>query len=75
MNAGKALELGVIDEILNGDLLATVLEFANRVVDENRPLRVISRMTATLKAASGPDYFNGCARAWRKRLGVTWHPS
>lgn len=67
MSAKKALELGVIDEILNGDLLAAVLEFANRVVGENRPLRVISRMTAALKSTSGPEYFNGVRKGLEKK--------
>ncbi|WP_298432259.1 3-hydroxyacyl-CoA dehydrogenase NAD-binding domain-containing protein [Geobacter sp.] len=67
MSAAKALELGVIDEILGGDLLSSALEFAERVVGENRPLRVISRMTATLKGASGPDYFNGVRKSLEKK--------
>lgn len=58
ISATKALTLGLVDEILNGDLLTGALDFANRVVDEKRPLRVISQMTARLQTTSGADYFN-----------------
>ncbi len=38
----KALELGVVDEVIEGDLLAGALAFARRVLAEKRPLRKVS---------------------------------
>lgn len=42
IGAAKALESGVIDEIVDGDLLAGAIDFARRVIAEERPLRVAS---------------------------------
>lgn len=67
IKASRALSLGLIDEILNGELLAGALEFAARVVDEKRPLRVISRMPATLKSASAAEYFTEVRNTLGKR--------
>lgn len=67
ISAARALSLGVIDEVLNGEFLSAVLDFANRVVSEGRPPRVISRMTAVLNPASPPDYFNGVRKSLEKK--------
>ncbi|HSB95744.1 MAG TPA: 3-hydroxyacyl-CoA dehydrogenase NAD-binding domain-containing protein, partial [Spongiibacteraceae bacterium] len=40
--ANTAHELGMIDAIIDGDLLTGAIDFAERVVAEQRPLRVIS---------------------------------
>ncbi|MCW5626557.1 MAG: enoyl-CoA hydratase/isomerase family protein, partial [Burkholderiales bacterium] len=42
----KAHELGIVDEIIEGDLRAGALKFANRVVKESRPLRRASALSA-----------------------------
>jgi 3-hydroxyacyl-CoA dehydrogenase len=42
IDAARAAELGVIDAVIEGDLLAGGIEFARRVVAERRPLRVAS---------------------------------
>ncbi len=42
-DAAFALEHGLIDELVDGDLPAAALAFARRVLSEGRPLRVTSR--------------------------------
>lgn len=59
IGAEKALELGLVDEILGGDLIEGALEFAERVLAEKRPLRVVSQMTAPLSAPCAVEYFQG----------------
>lgn len=58
VNADRALELGLIDEILEGELLPAALAFARRVVAQGRALPVISRMTASLAASERADLFS-----------------
>lgn len=53
----KALELGLIDDILNGELLSASVSFATRIVSECLPLRKISRMNAVLKTENAADFF------------------
>ena len=43
IDARKALAAGVVDEVTDGDLLKAAIEFANKVVAEKRPLRLVSR--------------------------------
>ena len=38
----KALELGIVDELMEGDLLEGAIAFAHKVLAEKRPLRVTS---------------------------------
>lgn len=57
IGAAKALDLGVIDEIVDGDLLAGAVAFARRVVAERRPLRVASADDSRL-AAVDPGVFD-----------------
>ena len=38
ISAGQALAVGLVDEIVEGDLLSGAIAFANKVVSENRPL-------------------------------------
>jgi len=42
--ASKGLELGVIDELIDGDLLAGAIDFAHKVLAEQRPLRVAGQL-------------------------------
>ncbi len=44
----KALELGLIDEIVKGDIVAAGIQFANRVVREGREIRRTSAFPAKL---------------------------
>jgi 3-hydroxyacyl-CoA dehydrogenase len=44
VNGTKALELGIVDELVDGDLLAGAIAFARKIVAEGRPLRVTSQL-------------------------------
>ncbi|MBL4740666.1 MAG: enoyl-CoA hydratase/isomerase family protein [Sneathiella sp.] len=51
IGAKKALEVGLIDEIAGDDLKASAMAFAQKVVDENRPLVKISDRDDKLQEA------------------------
>ena len=42
--AAKAKAMGILDEIVEGDLKAAALAFAKKVVDEKRPIRKVSSL-------------------------------
>ncbi len=42
--AAKAKAMGILDEIVDGDLKAAALAFARKAVDEKLPLRRVSRL-------------------------------
>ena len=44
IDAAHARTLGVIDEVVPGDLLAGAIAFAQRVVQERRPLRIVKHL-------------------------------
>jgi 3-hydroxyacyl-CoA dehydrogenase len=50
--APRAHELGVLDELVEGDLLPGAVAFALRAVAEGRPLRVIAREDARVRGAA-----------------------
>ena len=63
--AAKALEQGLIDEVIEGDLLEGALAFAEKVVAEGRPLRKIRDLTEHIEAAKAdPELFE------RNRAGL-----
>ena len=63
--AAKALEQGLIDEVIEGDLLEGALAFAEKVVSEGRPLRKIRDLTEHIEAAKAdPELFE------RNRAGL-----
>jgi 3-hydroxyacyl-CoA dehydrogenase len=49
VSAERALELGLIDEIVKGDIAAAGVQFANRVVREGREIRRTSALEAKLE--------------------------
>lgn len=57
VSAAKALKLGIIDEILDGELLASAISYAERLVNQGVSLRVVSKMTASLSATGAVEYF------------------
>jgi 3-hydroxyacyl-CoA dehydrogenase len=57
----KALELGVIDEIVKGDIVQAAASFANRVVREGREIRRTSALSAKLEQPA--EAFFAAARA------------
>jgi 3-hydroxyacyl-CoA dehydrogenase len=63
----RAHELGIVDEIVEGDLAAAALKFAQRVVREGRPIRRISAMTVAVEGDA--DAFFAEARA---RIATQW---
>jgi 3-hydroxyacyl-CoA dehydrogenase len=48
VTAEKAKELGLIDEIVQGDLLDSALQFTKRILNEGKPLRRIRDLKAKL---------------------------
>ncbi len=50
--AGKARELGLLDEVVEGDLTAGAVAFAEKVVAEGRPLRKTRELTIDAGAAA-----------------------
>ncbi|MBW8753729.1 MAG: enoyl-CoA hydratase/isomerase family protein [Sphingomonadales bacterium] len=63
-DAAFALEAGLIDGLVDGDLRTGALAFARQVVAENRPLRVTSRMNDKVTGVD-PQLFVD----FRKKLG------
>jgi 3-hydroxyacyl-CoA dehydrogenase len=58
IGADEALEAGLIDEIVDGDLTAAGVAFAERVLAEKRPLKKIRDLDAKLAAVRGkPEVF------------------
>ncbi len=54
----EAHRLGLLDELVEGDLTAGAVAFAERVVAENRPLRKVREMEDRIAAARGkPEIF------------------
>ncbi|MBT6611381.1 MAG: 3-hydroxyacyl-CoA dehydrogenase, partial [Deltaproteobacteria bacterium] len=51
--APEALEVGLIDEMIEGDLKAGALAFATKVLAENRPLKKVSANNEKVEAARG----------------------
>src|SRR5258707_5789178 len=60
IGADEALKVGLIDEIVDGDLTAAGVAFAEKVVAEKRPLKKIRDLDDKLAAAPGkPEGFGG----------------
>jgi 3-hydroxyacyl-CoA dehydrogenase len=53
IGAREALEIGLIDEIVDGGLTDAAVRFAERVVAENRPLRKVRDLDDKVAAARG----------------------
>ena len=58
--AAKAKTMGILDEIVEGDLKAAALAFARKVVAEKRPLRKVSSLAAKVDT---PTIFDDFAKA------------
>ena len=64
----RALELGIIDEIVTGDLLAGAVKYANRVVKEGKPIRRASSLTVAVEGDADTFFAEArdrIAREWR----------
>ena len=60
VTAPKAKTIGIIDEIVEGDLKQAALAYARKVVDEKLPLRKVSTLSAKLDS---PTIFEDFAKA------------
>ena len=66
ISAREALECGVVDEVIDGDLLAGALAFTRRMFDEVRPLRKVSERGDRISGAD-PALFAGIRRKQAKK--------
>ena len=63
--AAKALVLGMIDEVVEGDVVEAAVACARRCVDENRPPRRASALDDKVAEARGtPEIFEGSGSRW-----------
>jgi len=69
IGADKALELGLIDEIVKGEIAAAGASFANRVVREGREPRKTSMLTATLDRPAAEFFAAARARIAKEYRG------
>jgi len=71
ISAQDALKEGLIDEIIEGDLVAGAVAFAQKVLAEKRPLRKIRDRREKVEAAKGkPEVFAEARKAFaRSRRG------
>jgi 3-hydroxyacyl-CoA dehydrogenase len=67
ISAQDALQEGLIDEIIEGDLVAGAVAFAKKVLAEKRPLRKIRDRREKVDAAKGkPEIFAEARKAFAK---------
>ncbi|MDM0021906.1 3-hydroxyacyl-CoA dehydrogenase NAD-binding domain-containing protein [Variovorax saccharolyticus] len=73
LSAKQALEAGLVDALIDGDLVQGALQFARRVVDENKALlRVRDRDEHLVTARGNPALFEKArAAVARKSRGLT----
>jgi 3-hydroxyacyl-CoA dehydrogenase len=57
VSAAEALKLGLVDEVIDGDLEAGAVAFAERVVAEGRPIRRTGELTPVLDEPGAFDEF------------------
>src|SRR5215470_11924918 len=69
VSAEKALELGLIDEIVKGEIAAAGATFANRVVREGREPRKTSAMTVKLEQPAAEFFAAARARIAKEYRG------
>ncbi|HUN56296.1 MAG TPA: 3-hydroxyacyl-CoA dehydrogenase NAD-binding domain-containing protein [Smithella sp.] len=58
--AAKAKAMGILDEIVDGDLKAAALTFAKKILEEKRPIRKVSSLDAK---ADSPSVFEDFAKS------------
>ena len=64
ISADEALALGLVDEIVDGDLTADAVAFAKKVVAENRPLKRVRDLEEKIEAARRqPELFDEFRRS------------
>ncbi|WP_328188495.1 3-hydroxyacyl-CoA dehydrogenase NAD-binding domain-containing protein [Marinobacter sp. OP 3.4] len=66
--AKNAAELGIVDEVAdNEDVKAAGLAFAQKVIDEGKPVRRVSELNDKLEAEKGSDVFNQFREGLKKK--------
>jgi 3-hydroxyacyl-CoA dehydrogenase len=65
--AKEALDAGLVDEIIEGDLVTGAVAFVRRVVAEKRPLVLVRNRDEKLAAARDPAAFDAAAANYTKR--------
>ncbi|PKN17807.1 MAG: 3-hydroxyacyl-CoA dehydrogenase [Deltaproteobacteria bacterium HGW-Deltaproteobacteria-6] len=60
VNAAKAKAMGILDEVVEGDLKAAAIAFAKKVVAEKLPIRRVSKLQAKLET---PTVFEDFAKS------------
>ena len=68
VSSEKAKELGLVDEIVSGDLRAAAISYANRLLTDGQGVRRASQLTARSRARRRrflPARANASAKAWR----------
>lgn len=66
VSAAKAKSMGILDEVVEGDLKTASLNFAQKVIDEKRPIRRISSLAAKVDSpAVFEDFAKSIARKSR----------
>ena len=65
----KALELGLIDELVKGDIAAAGVQFANRMLREAREIRRTSGLTAKLEQPAEAFFAAARARVAKEHRG------
>ncbi|WP_169569648.1 3-hydroxyacyl-CoA dehydrogenase NAD-binding domain-containing protein [Sneathiella limimaris] len=69
ISAAKALEVGLISEVVEGDLKAGAIAFAKKVVAEGRPLVKISDQTEMLQSAKdNPGIFEEFQKSIARKI-------
>jgi 3-hydroxyacyl-CoA dehydrogenase len=69
LSAEQALELGVVDEIVKGDIVQAAAAFANRVVREGREVRRTSALPAKLEQPKETFFAAARARMAKEQRG------
>jgi 3-hydroxyacyl-CoA dehydrogenase len=64
ITAAKAKAIGLVDEIIDGDLLAGAIAFTEKLLDEGRPIRRVGQMTAKVE---NPAIFDETKAALAKK--------
>ena len=70
LGAARAAELGIVDHIVEGDLLDGAIAFARRVIDERRPLRVVGRTQDKVSGVDATVFAALRARIEKKSRGL-----
>lgn len=64
ITAQKAQSMGIIDEIVDGDLRAAALAFTQKIIDEKRPVRKVSELKVKIDS---PTVFDEYAKSIAKK--------